>query len=101
MRSRCCVCASPLIVARQQLGRNVIAVTNTHTTTEELLDTLFPMWPVLYQGKQVISYSQNFLFSYLQHIRLTEYILCTGLLLVSWIMLARASSKITELKQFR
>jgi Na+-translocating ferredoxin:NAD+ oxidoreductase RnfC subunit len=32
MRSRCCVCVSvyPPIVARQQLGRNVTAVTNTH-----------------------------------------------------------------------
>jgi hypothetical protein len=32
------------IVARQRLCRNVTAVTNTHATTEELLD-------VLYQGK--------------------------------------------------
>jgi hypothetical protein len=52
MRSRfcLCVCVSPLIVARQRLGknptivdrqrlgRNVTAVTNTHATIEELLD---------------------------------------------------------------
>jgi hypothetical protein len=37
---------SPLIVARQRLGRNVTAVMNTHTTIEELLDASFPMWPV-------------------------------------------------------
>jgi hypothetical protein len=29
---------NPLIVARQQLGRKVTAVTNTHATREELLD---------------------------------------------------------------
>jgi hypothetical protein len=28
-----------LIVARERLGRNFTAVTNTHATTEELLDT--------------------------------------------------------------
>jgi hypothetical protein len=30
-----CLCVSP-IVARQRLGRNVTAVTNTHATIEEL-----------------------------------------------------------------
>jgi hypothetical protein len=39
------------IVAKQRLGRNVTAVTNTHATVEELLDALFLMWPVSYQGK--------------------------------------------------
>jgi hypothetical protein len=59
MRSRCClsVCVSvysllvlgngsvknPLIVARQRLGRNVTAVTNTHAIIEELLGVSFPM----------------------------------------------------------
>jgi hypothetical protein len=69
MRSRCCPCVcvcvslrivarqrlakNPLIVARQRLGkslpivarqrlgRNATAVTNTHTTIEELLDASF------------------------------------------------------------
>jgi hypothetical protein len=48
MRSRCCVCVCvcvclciPPIVARQRLGRNVTAVTNTHATIEELLDASF------------------------------------------------------------
>jgi hypothetical protein len=54
---------NPLIVARQRLGRNVAAVTNTQTTIEELLDASFKMWPVSYQGKQAISSSQNFLFN--------------------------------------
>jgi hypothetical protein len=56
MRSRCCVCVSSLIVARQRLdknslivarqrlGRNVTAVTIivVHATVEELLDA--SMW---------------------------------------------------------
>jgi hypothetical protein len=81
MRSRCClgVCAwvcvcvsspitarqqldkSPLIVARQRLGRNVTDVTNTQATIEELLNASYSMWPVPYQGKYAISSSQNFL----------------------------------------
>jgi hypothetical protein len=39
------------IVARQRLGRNVTAVTNTYATIEEFLDASFSMWPVSYQGK--------------------------------------------------
>jgi hypothetical protein len=56
MRSRCCLCVSvsrqrlgkknPLNVTRQQLGRNVTAVKNTHATMVELLDETFSMWPV-------------------------------------------------------
>jgi hypothetical protein len=42
---------SPIIVARQRLGRNATAVTDTHATTEELLDASFLMRPVSYQGK--------------------------------------------------
>jgi hypothetical protein len=72
MISRCCLCIprnvdrqrlgkNPLIVARQQLGRNVTAVTNTHATTEELLEASFSMRPVSYQGKEEIVSSQNFL----------------------------------------
>jgi hypothetical protein len=54
------VCASiPLIVARQRLGKSVTAVMNTHAKIEELLDSLFLMWPVSYQGKKAISSSQN------------------------------------------
>jgi hypothetical protein len=37
---------NPFTIARQRLGRNVTAVTNTHATIEELLDALFSMWPV-------------------------------------------------------
>jgi hypothetical protein len=95
MRSRCClcvctcVCASPLIVARQrlgknpiiiarqqlsknpfvaarqQLGRNVTAVMNTHGTIAALLDALFSMRPVSYQGKQAIRSFQNYLSFYI------------------------------------
>jgi hypothetical protein len=82
MRSRCClyvfVCVSlivagqrlnknPPIVARQRLGRNVTAVTNTHATIEELFDASFSVWPVSYQGKQAISSSQNFLLLFCNH----------------------------------
>jgi hypothetical protein len=54
MRSRCCLCVClciPPIVARQRLGRNVTAVTNTHATIEELLYASFSMWTMSYQGK--------------------------------------------------
>jgi hypothetical protein len=51
-----------LIVARQRLGRNVTAVTNTLAIIEELFDASFSMWPVSYQGKYAISSSQNLLF---------------------------------------
>jgi hypothetical protein len=74
MRSSCCVCVSvyrlivamarfgknPPILARQRLGRNVTAVTNTHETIE-LLDASFSMWSVSYQGNYPITSSQNFL----------------------------------------
>jgi hypothetical protein len=43
-----CLCVYPLIVARQQLGKNVTAVTNTPATTE-LLDVSFSMRFVLYK----------------------------------------------------
>jgi hypothetical protein len=55
---------NPPIFARQRLGRNVTAVTNTQATTEELLDASFSMLPVSYQGKQAISSSQNVLLCY-------------------------------------
>jgi hypothetical protein len=63
MTSRCCMCAClciPLTVARQRLGSNITAVTNTHST-EELLDASFSVWPVSYRGKEVTSSSQNLL----------------------------------------
>jgi hypothetical protein len=41
----------PPNIARQRLGRNVTAVTNTHATIEELFDASFSVWPVSYQGK--------------------------------------------------
>jgi hypothetical protein len=40
------VCLYPLIVARQRLGKNVTAATNTHATIEELLNALFSVWSV-------------------------------------------------------
>jgi hypothetical protein len=39
------------IVAKQRLGRNFTAVTNTYAAIEELLNASFSMWPVSYQGK--------------------------------------------------
>jgi hypothetical protein len=44
------ICENPPIVARQRLSINVTAITNTHATIEELLDTSFSMRPVSYQG---------------------------------------------------
>jgi hypothetical protein len=52
----------PLMVARQLLGKIFTTLTNTHVTIAELLDASFSMWPMSYQGKEVISSSQNFLF---------------------------------------
>jgi hypothetical protein len=56
---------NPLIVARQRLGRNVTAVTNTHATIEELLGKPLSMWPLSYQEEYGISSSQNFLFIFI------------------------------------
>jgi hypothetical protein len=66
MRSRFCLCVCLYVypsivarqrfgknspnVARQRLGGNVTAVTNTHATIEELLN-MFLMWPLSCQGK--------------------------------------------------
>jgi hypothetical protein len=55
-----CLYVYPLIVARQRLGKNITAETNTQVTIEELLDASFSIWPVSYQGKEAISYSLNF-----------------------------------------
>jgi hypothetical protein len=49
------------IVAWKRLGRNVTAVKNTHATIEELLDALFSMWPMSYQGRQAIIASYKML----------------------------------------
>jgi hypothetical protein len=46
-----CLYMYPLIVAREQLGKNVIAATNTHATIQELLDASFSMLSVLYKRK--------------------------------------------------
>jgi hypothetical protein len=68
MRSRCCLCVCVFVcvsalslldngsikisyVARQRIGRNVTAVTNTHATIEELMDASFSVLPVSYQKK--------------------------------------------------
>jgi hypothetical protein len=42
------VCVPP-VIARQRLGKNVSAATNTHTTTEDLLDASFSMRSVSHQ----------------------------------------------------
>jgi hypothetical protein len=46
-----CLYAFPPIVARQRLGKNSTAATNTHATIEELLDASFSMRSVSYQRK--------------------------------------------------
>jgi hypothetical protein len=74
---------NPPIVARQRLGRNVTAVTNTHATIVELLDALFSMWPVSYQGKSAVSSSHNFLL-YNAEIELLDYVFIFVLKFVSF-----------------
>jgi hypothetical protein len=54
-----CLYVYTLIIARQWFGKDVTATMNTHTTTQELLDTSFPMRSMLYQEKYVLSSSQN------------------------------------------
>jgi hypothetical protein len=49
-----CLYVYPSTVARQWLGKNVTAVTNTHETIVELLDVLFSMRSVLYQLKVAV-----------------------------------------------
>jgi hypothetical protein len=57
-----CLCVSP-IFARQRLGqKNLMAATNTHATIKQLLVASFSMRSMSYEGKQAISFSQNFLF---------------------------------------
>jgi hypothetical protein len=46
-----CLYLYPAIVARQRLGKNITAATNTHATIEELLDASFSMLSVSYEGK--------------------------------------------------
>jgi hypothetical protein len=77
MRSPYCLCVPPqqllnavwqdawkpeeMAVASQWLGKYVPMTTNTRTTIEELLDTVFSVWFMLYQRKEIINSSQNFL----------------------------------------
>jgi hypothetical protein len=46
-----CLYVHPAIVARQRLGKNVTATTNTQATIDELLDASFSVRSVSYQGK--------------------------------------------------
>jgi hypothetical protein len=46
-----CLYVYPPIVARQRLGKNVTATTNTQVTIDELLDSSFSMGSVSYQRK--------------------------------------------------
>jgi hypothetical protein len=41
LRDHLAVCVSPLNTARQRLGKQIHAATNTPATTEELLDAVF------------------------------------------------------------
>jgi hypothetical protein len=57
-----CLYVYPPIVARQRLGKNVTAATNTQATIEGLLDMSFSMWDGSYQRKVGNCSSRNFLF---------------------------------------
>jgi hypothetical protein len=46
-----CLYVYPPIVARQQLGKNVTASTNTYAAIEELMDASFSMRSVVHQRK--------------------------------------------------
>jgi hypothetical protein len=67
MRSPCCVCVcmcTPLIVAKQQMGKHVPAATNTHATVEELLDPSFSLRSVSYEKKVGCYFFQDLLVFY-------------------------------------
>jgi hypothetical protein len=44
-------CLSFIIIAREELGKNVTAAMNTYATIEESLNASFSMWSVSYQRK--------------------------------------------------
>jgi hypothetical protein len=46
-----CLYVYSLIVASQQFTKNVTVALNNHAATEELLNMLFSMWSMSYQGK--------------------------------------------------
>jgi hypothetical protein len=56
-----CMYVYPSVVARQRLGKNVTAATNTHAPIEELLDASFSIRSMSCQRKVEISSSQNLL----------------------------------------
>jgi hypothetical protein len=70
-----CLHVYPASFARQRLGKNVTAATNTHARMEECWTRRFVCYPCRIKGKQRMSSSQNFLLriSYLLHER---YVLC-------------------------
>jgi hypothetical protein len=57
-------------VARQRLGKHILAVTITEATTEELLDAFLLCGPCRVKGTLAISSSQNFLLLMVQLIDL-------------------------------
>jgi hypothetical protein len=44
----------PLLVARQRLGKNITAATNTHATIEELFDASFSVRCLSYQSRRLV-----------------------------------------------
>jgi hypothetical protein len=71
-----CLFLLPPIVARQQIGVNVTAATNTYENIEELLDASFSMWPLSYQRKYTINSFQNFLLLNVALFRNEKYWVC-------------------------
>jgi hypothetical protein len=72
-----CLYVYPPFVARQRLGTNVTAATNTHAM-EELLARRFLRGPCRIRGKYTISSSQNVLFYACGGVRLSPLIYYSG-----------------------
>jgi hypothetical protein len=53
---------SPLIAAKQRLGKNIPTSKNTNSAIEVLLEPSFPLRSVLYQGKQDLLLIITFLY---------------------------------------
>jgi hypothetical protein len=57
-----CLYVNLLTVPTQRIGKDVTTATKTHATIEEFLDASFSIRSCRINGKQAISFSQNFLF---------------------------------------
>jgi hypothetical protein len=83
-----CLYVYPLIVARQRLGKNVTAATNTHATIEELLDASFSIRSVSYQRNVGDQFFPELLVISVVFLPLIFFVISHFLLLLSFLFLS-------------